>query len=137
MRLSSHVAKIVIGDFNAKVGNVHPGEEHVVGQFLCRNQHSLITVSLNIAIETLSNRQHAAMSKRPWISSATLNLIDARNNARLNYDYAHEVILNKKIKQSASKERSNVLNALMKSGAWEELKALRAKPQRRYGRLRD
>ena len=79
----------------------------------------------------------SASGKRPWISTATLNLIDARNNARLNYDYGHEVIPNKKTKQAVCKDRSNWLSALIKSGAWEELKALRAKPQRRYGRLRD
>ena len=76
-------------------------------------------------------------SKRPWVSCATLNLIDATNDARLNHDYVHEIILNKQIKQSAFKDRSNCLNALIKSGAWEELKALRAEPQRRCGRLRD
>ena len=32
--LSSHGPKIVIGDLNARVANVYPGEEHVVGPFL-------------------------------------------------------------------------------------------------------
>ena len=79
----------------------------------------------------------SASSKRPWISTATLNLIDTRNDARLNHDYDHEVILNKKMRQSASKDRLNWCDALIKSKAWEELKAFRPKPQRRYGRFQD
>ena len=47
-RISSHGAKIVIGDLNARVVNVQPGEEHVVGPFLFGNQHS--------APDPLSNR---------------------------------------------------------------------------------
>ena len=34
LRLSSHSQKNVIGDLNARVANVQPGKEHVVGPFL-------------------------------------------------------------------------------------------------------
>ena len=60
----------------------------------------------------------------------TLNLIHVRKDT-------HGVILNLKIRRSASTNRRNLLNALIKRGAWDELKALRAKLQIRYGRLRD
>ena len=79
----------------------------------------------------------SATCKRLWISIATWNLIDARNHARLNRDYAHKVILNKKINQSVSYNLSNWLNAIHKSEAWDKINAFRAKPQRQYGRFRD
>ena len=48
LRLFSHVVKIVIGDLNARVANVHPSADHVVGPFLFVIKH--------FGPDTLSNR---------------------------------------------------------------------------------
>ena len=78
-----------------------------------------------------------AKRRRPWISNDTLRLIDARDEARLNRDYAAEVLKNKQIRISASNDRSTWLTTLVNDGSWKQLKALRAKPSRCVGRLRD
>ena len=79
----------------------------------------------------------ASMTKRPWISEATLMIIERRNMARCTGDHKEELQLNKLVKQSAKADRRAWLNEALENGDWSEIRKLKQPPKHRQGRLRD
>ena len=78
-----------------------------------------------------------AKPKRPWISGATLEIIEARHLARLNGNAAEETRLNHMVKLQARLDREMWLKDLAGSGDWGKLKLLRKGAGRKQGRLND
>ena len=78
-----------------------------------------------------------ATAKHPWISSATLTLIDQRSSARLAKDIFNERRIHKQIKISVKNDRSKWLNTLLQTGEWQQETKLRKGVQPKQGRLRN
>ena len=96
---------------------------HMVGAF----QHAA-----KVCLPTLAATRH-----RPWISSATLELITSRSDARKNGDYAREKQLSGKIRASVKADRNRWLDDLLATGDWAEIRKLSKGSRARQGRMKD
>eukprot|EP00959_Pyramimonas_sp_CCMP1952_P318659 6667866-Pyramimonas_sp.AAC.1 len=77
-------------------------------------------------------------AKRPWIRTATLDLIELRNNARVLGQFALEASLNKQIKSAAKNDRAAWLEADLADGGWPAIKRLRkGSARQQQGRIRN
>ena len=74
---------------------------------------------------------------RPWISSATLELLRLRREARLSGHWDQEKQLRLEVKRSAKQDRARWLENLASSGDWRSLRRLRKGRPVKQGRLRD
>ena len=74
---------------------------------------------------------------KPWISAATLHLIQSRNVARTARDYDAERECNKRIRWSARADRRRWLEDLAATGDWSQVRRLRKNPKPQQGRLKD
>ena len=74
---------------------------------------------------------------KPWISSRTLDLLNQRREARVNGNWNVEKQLQKEVKKSAKKDRSNWLEDLASSGDWKSIKKLRRGRIVKQGRLKN
>ena len=107
--------------------------EKLEGQALTGNS---IVSALHAAANIVLPIQKASQRK-PWISQRTLDLIDARNNLRIEGRHIEEAELQKEIRKSARHDKRNYLDILAGSGSWDQLKMLRRGPSRMKGRLRN
>ena len=73
---------------------------------------------------------------KPWITQATLTLIQRRRDARNVNDFEEEKTLNKSIRNSARKDRRTWLLDIAGSGSWDAMKKLRKPPRPKEGKLR-
>ena len=76
-------------------------------------------------------------ARRPWISAATLGLVQCRNRARTAKDLEAEADYNKRIRSSARADRRKWLEDLAATGDWTRIRKLRTKPKPQQGRLQD
>ena len=74
---------------------------------------------------------------KPWISQKTLELIQLRNDARLNNQAELERHLKKQIRIEAKNDRAVWIEKLLESGDWKAIKQHRAGPKRTPGRLKN
>ena len=85
--------------------------------------------------------KHLPLAKRlpnkPWISDATLALLDKRREARLQNNWDCERMLRKQVRQSAARDRARWLQALTSNGDWDAMKMIRKGRRAQQGRLRD
>ena len=79
----------------------------------------------------------SARAKKPWISTTTLALIDARIKARSVGDKAEESNLNANIKQCVKRDRSSWLHGLLATGDWSQIRKMRKGFVPQQGRLKD
>ena len=77
------------------------------------------------------------MARKPWISNRTLELIDKRNESRINGCQEEEIKIQKEIRNSVKHDRCDYLDTLAGGGTWSDLKKLRQGPSRMKGRLRN
>ena len=87
------------------------------------------------AEEALTNQLPS--KKKPWISQATLDLINRRHLARTSNDVDEELRLHKLIKKSARMDRRLWLEDLAGSRSWAALRKLRRGHRHLQGRLND
>ncbi|CAK0907457.1 unnamed protein product [Prorocentrum cordatum] len=73
------------------------------------------------------------ISRRPWISQCTLDLIDQRSQARLENDQVKQRDLRRKVRRSAKADKTMWLNDCIQTGTWDGLKLIR-KTRRRSAR---
>ena len=66
-----------------------------------------------------------AEAKRPWISQATLDLIQERTRAHIDQNWPLEKDLRKQVHRSARSDRGRWLEDLVKDGDWNSIKRLR------------
>ncbi|CAK0833860.1 unnamed protein product, partial [Prorocentrum cordatum] len=92
---------------------------------------SAIQHAAEACLSTLPAARH-----RPWISSATLELITSRSDARKNGDYTREKQPPGTIKASAKTDRNKWLDDLPAPGDWAEVRKLREASQAKQGRTR-
>ena len=78
----------------------------------------------------------AAQAARPWISEATLHLIQLRNAARMRNDRGDVLLLNRRIRNAARNDRKRWLEGQLVSGDWREIRKL-SKGNATLGRLKD
>ena len=83
-----------------------------------------IVSALHVAANVVLLTQKASQRK-PWISQRTLDLIDARNNLRIEGRHIEEAELSKEICKPARHDKRNYLDILAGSGSWDQLKMLR------------
>ena len=74
---------------------------------------------------------------KPWISQATLELLEARRTARLSGNFILEKDLRKATNKSAAKDRTAWLERLGSEGDWKNLAKLREGFKPKQGRLRN
>ena len=91
--------------------------------------------AMHVAAEYLPSR--SLSPHRPWITSATLELIEDRNFARQRGHYEDERKLHKLIRQSAKKDRKAWLDNVLENADWAAVRALRKGPSSKPGRLRN
>jgi len=72
---------------------------------------------------------------KPWISQATLDLVDRKRLARSQGSYVTEKLLRKQVQKSAKRDRANWLQDLAARGDWASLKMLRKGRKPQQGRL--
>ena len=86
-------------------------------------------------------KQHVPVQKhranKPWIGTATLDLLDQRRAARETNNWALERQLRLKIKKSAKSDRARWLEDLVASGDWGAIKKLRKGKAVKQGRLKN
>lgn len=88
------------------------------------------------ATDVLPSR--AVVARRPWISDATLSLIEARNEARRLGASEREILLNKRIKAAVKTDKNSWLDSMVASGDWTQIRRLRQNGgTSRQGRLRN
>ena len=95
-----------------------------------------ITNSMRVAAGNCLNLR-GSKAKRPWISDATLALIDRRVLARRSFNFPLEKQLTSEIKASVRRDRSTWLERLLHTGEWKEIRKPRKGSRRKHGRLRD
>ena len=81
--------------------------------------------------------EYQATPHKPWITTATLTLIDQRTTARHNKDSNTERELTQQIKKSVQNDKRAWLENLAGTGKWDDIKFLRQKTKPKQGRLRD
>ena len=64
-------------------------------------------------------------SRRPWITKATIEMVEARALARRDGNYDEEKRLHKLVRQSARRDRRAWLSDLAGTGAWKNLRRIR------------
>ena len=74
-------------------------------------------------------------AKKPWISESTLNLLELRQNARVQNDWMEEQRLRKEVKRSAKRDRAKWLDELASTGDWNSLKILKGSCTSKQTRL--
>lgn len=79
----------------------------------------------------------APRKTKPWISEATLGLIQRRLDARASADWPLEKQLRKETQKSVRKDRSNWLTDLAGRGDWQSLRKLRQKGRASQTRLQN
>eukprot|EP00959_Pyramimonas_sp_CCMP1952_P003781 80135-Pyramimonas_sp.AAC.1 len=78
----------------------------------------------------------SVIAKRPWIRTATLDLIEQRNTARAEGQFALEASLNKQIKSAAKRDRAEWLEKDLAENGWSAIKRLRrGESHQQQGRL--
>ena len=77
------------------------------------------------------------MTQKPWISSATVSLIELRAFARRGANYDEEKRLSKEIKRSVASDKEVWLNRLTATGDWSQIRKLRRGRSTQQGRLKD
>jgi len=92
-------------------------------------------VAMEAAARSLPQRTKKA--NQPWISDATLHLIELRLKARAENDYRNEQLLHKEVRKAAKLDRTRWLNSLLDTGDWRQVRNLRKPRRARCGRLRD
>eukprot|EP00973_Karenia_brevis_P029025 4003499-Karenia_brevis.AAC.1 len=75
-------------------------------------------------------------SKRPWISTRTLNYILERRNARVNGDIESEKKFQRLIRQSVKQDRASWLQNLLQEGNWSAIQRYRKSKSWNYSKLR-
>jgi len=75
--------------------------------------------------------------RKPWISVATLALIDRRRVCRLHGNVEEEKQVCQEIKRSARSDRRVWLNNLAASGSWGAARQLRGRVSKQQGKLND
>eukprot|EP00959_Pyramimonas_sp_CCMP1952_P312434 6539590-Pyramimonas_sp.AAC.1 len=65
------------------------------------------------------------ISRRPWVSQCTLDLIDQRSQARLENDQVKQRDLHRKVRRSAKADKTKWLNDCIQTGTWDDLKLIR------------
>ena len=75
--------------------------------------------------------------RKPWISAATLALIQSRTLAHISGDWLLEKSLRKQVHRSAKRDRARWLEALVAGGDWTSIKRFRRGGRIRQGRLND
>ena len=70
-------------------------------------------------------KRHSYSAQRPWISRETLDLIEARDDVRIACNHGLETHLNKRIRQSAKRDRARWLYVIASSGPWHAIKQVR------------
>ena len=75
--------------------------------------------------------------KKPWISQATLDLIDLRTRAHISQDWKLEKKLRKQVHSSARRDRGKWLENLVQKGSWDSIKQLRRGKRTQQARLKD
>jgi len=78
-----------------------------------------------------------AKPNRPWISDATLRLIDERDEARRAGDWRWESLANWNVKASAKADRRAWLDELVEDGNWRAVKAVKKGFKQQHGRLKN
>ena len=68
---------------------------------------------------------NARRANKPWISKDTLDLLDARRQARLTRQFELELDLRRQVTTSARRDRSEWLEQLVADGTWNAVKKLR------------
>jgi hypothetical protein len=81
--------------------------------------------------------QQACTASHPWISHGTLELIEARREARSQNNSSEEKRLHHQIKKEAKRDRSRWLNSLLESGDWKQIRKLRQTRKVNCRRLRN
>lgn len=66
-----------------------------------------------------------AEAKRPWISKATLDLIERRTKAHMDQDWQLEKALRKEVHRSARSDRGRWLEDMVQYGDWNSIRRLR------------
>ena len=95
---------------------------------------------LNTALNAAAERhlpKHAFERKRPWISDATLDLIQQRQEARIAGDWEREKTLYKKTKLSVKRDRGAWLEDMLQTGDWSAVRKIRKGPTPTQGRLKN
>ena len=80
---------------------------------------------------------YTALPLQPWISSATLRLIEQRNAARRCCNAIEEASVNKLIRRRARLDREEWLNNLVASGEWSSIRFLYRTKVPCHGKLRN
>jgi len=91
--------------------------------------------AMTFARKTLPPRQRIA--NKPWISEATLSLIDSRRIARANNDYEIEQRLHREVRKSAKVDRTVWLERILETGDWKQLRNIRKPKKLKHSRLRN
>ena len=99
----------------------------------CWSQHCEAVAA--IARKTLADV--AQKPRKPWISEATLSLLEQLRAARQSNDWDSEKALRKQVRKAARQDRSKWLENLAASGDWSCIAKLRKGKQKNQGRLRD
>ena len=74
-----------------------------------------------------------ATPHKPWISQATLSLIERRMALRSNREFESEAALTKQIKESVKKDKTQWLETLAGTGNWDDIRFLRKKKKLKQG----
>ena len=90
-----------------------------------------ISVVLSWARDTFTG------ANKPWISKATLDLLDERRQARLTGQFQLELDLRRRVKKSARCYRSMWLEQSVADGSWNAVKKLSRGRKVQQGRLRN
>ena len=96
------------------------------------------TIFLQAAANTLPQR--IARANQPWISDATLALVDERDAARRQGHIERELELNKEVKQAARADKGrwlDDLDDLESTGSWGSVKGIRKGFKPQQGRLKN
>ena len=95
-----------------------------------------VTSSFNAAASALT-KDSTARKSRPWISQETIELIQDRQQARIQGQHAEERELHKRVRTSAKLDRKQWLSDLASSNSWANLRKMRTKKKHPQGRLKD
>ena len=131
----AEVAQLIASSFDTAMQQQNGGDG-IRSQSLDDHYDVMISSMMTAAEQVLP--QVRSVAKRPWISPATLALIDQRSEARRDQQRALEIQLNAAIRKSSSRDREQWLNDLCISGDWKQVRKLRSGgPRHRQARLRD
>ena len=98
--------------------------------------YARISDSFALAADTVLPHT-TVMAKRPWISPATLSLLESRNAARRGHRFNDEQALAKEIKKSVAGDRSKWLDDLVATGEWAQIRKLHKGFAPHQGRLKN